>query len=247
MGSTDSDFLYGINPVVESLRAGRREFYRAWLQAGSRHPRLSRIEHQLERLQIPWQKTEKGRLIDRCKSREHQGIVLECSRYPMADEAHAFVSPRLVMVDNVEDPHNLGAILRSAEGFGFTTVLLPLKGVPGVYPSVIKASAGAAEHLQVIQSRTPAGYLRGAQEAGYCVLALDRKGDTTLEAARALPKQPTLLVVGGEDRGVGQFVLNQADAVIAIRQQGKINSLNASVAAGVAMHALANQSTITTG
>ena len=143
-----------------------------------------------------------------------------------------------MLLDNVEDPHNVGAILRSAEVFGFDHVLLPIKGVPEVYPSVVKVSAGAAEHMQIAKDCNSNRYVQLARENGYTIAALDAKGSIPLNTFAAEAPEKLLLVIGGEDRSVGQFILNFADAILSVPQSGKINSLNASVAAGLAMYEL---------
>jgi len=142
-------------------------------------------------------------------------------------------------LDNVEDPHNVGAILRSAEIFGFHAVLLPLKGVPEIYPSVVKVSAGASEYIHIAKECSANTYIRKARAHGYKVIALDEKGNFDINTLKHEDMDKMLLVIGGEDKSVGQFILNSADRVAYIAQKGKMNSLNASVAAGIAMFALA--------
>ena len=211
-------FLYGINPAFEAIRAGRRGIHRAYVnQEADNNPRLKKLIQFLHSRQIPTELTNKGKLFDLCQTREHQGIVL----------------------DSIEDPHNEGAIMRSAEIFGWNNVLLSRRGVPLLLPSVIKASAGACEHLQIAVNCSANQYCKIAKEEGYTIVALDGGGKTSLEDLRAQKIEKLLLVVGGENSGVSQFILNMADHVAAIPQKGKINSLNASVAAGLALYLLA--------
>jgi 23S rRNA (guanosine2251-2'-O)-methyltransferase len=146
--------------------------------------------------------------------------------------------PRLLLLDNVEDPHNVGAILRTAEIFGFNSVFLSRKGVPEIYPSVVKVSAGATEFLDIAKDASANIYVRRAQDKGYQVAALDGSGPVDMGEAHARLTGNFLVVVGGEDAGVGQFILNTADFVVSIGQRGRINSLNASVAAAIALYAL---------
>jgi 23S rRNA (guanosine2251-2'-O)-methyltransferase len=115
---------------------------------------------------------------------------------------------------------------------------LPLKGVPDVYPSVSKVSAGAVEFLSIARECNANKYLEKVRDQGYQIVALDAKGSVTLEDYASELPQKLMLVIGGEDKGVGQFILNNADAVIRMEQTGRINSLNASVAAGIAMFTL---------
>jgi len=158
--------------------------------------------------------------------------------YPYASRQQLLGRQRLLLPDNIEDPQNLGAILRSAEVFGFDGVFLPRRGVPAVLPSVVKASAGATEHLNIAKDGSANQYVRDALADGYSVVVLDRAGTTRIEELRQHDLGKLLLVIGGENRGVGQYVLNSATHVVSIEQKGKLNSLNASVAAGIAMFML---------
>ena len=237
-----SDCLYGINPVAEAVRAGRRELRRCWLNREmSQNPRLKRLLHLLETHNVPVEFGDKGKLFSLCGTREHQGAVLECGTFPYTPYADVLGKGRLVLLDSVEDPHNVGAILRSAEVFGWDAVLLPRRGAPLILPSVAKSSAGACEHLTICCNCSPNQYVKIAMEEGYEVAALD--GGGTVQLAELASKAPAklLLVVGGEDSGVSQFILNNAQHVVSIPQKGKVNSLNASVAAGLALYALQSE------
>lgn len=236
-----TDVLYGLNPAFEAVLAGRREIRRALLsRSASANPRLQKLAALLESRGVPVQWSEKGRLIDVCQSHEHQGVVLETGPYPYvtADELLALPSPRLVLLDNLEDPHNVGAIIRSAEVLGYSGVLLPNRGVPHVLPSVVKASAGATEHLRICCAGGVTAYVTAARERDFTLVALDAHGTQSLAEVVAAAPERLLLVCGGEDRGVGQYILNQAQFVVRIPQRGRLSSLNASVAAGIALHAL---------
>ena len=234
-----SDVLYGLNPAFEAIRAGRRTLHRLLLNRSSeKQPRLRKLADLAESRHVPIDWVEKGRLIDRCGSREHQGAVLEVGAYPYVALPELLTKPRLVLLDNLEDPHNVGAIIRTAEVLGFAGVLLPTRGVPPILPSVTKASAGATEHMAISRESSANLYVREAQEAGYFIVALDGGGTCGLSDPRLAAAEKLLLVCGGEDRGVRQFILNSADAVVRIPQRGRTGSLNASVAAGIALHAL---------
>ncbi|NLF17198.1 MAG: RNA methyltransferase [Lentisphaerae bacterium] len=234
------DILYGVNPAFEAVLAGRRQIRAAFLNRGAAgNARLQKLAALLQSRGVEAQWVEKGRLIDRCQSHEHQGVVLETSPYPYVTLDEIMEQPRLVLLDNIEDPHNVGAIIRSAEVLGFGGVLLPSHGVPPVLPSVVKASAGATEHLPITCAAGVSAYVHAARQRDTCIVALDGKGSASLAEVAAARPARLLLVCGGEDRGVGQFILNQAQFVVRIPQHGRIGSLNASVAAGIALHALA--------
>ena len=237
--SASTEFLYGLNPAFECLRARRRRVLEAHLnEQRATSSRLKTLRRLLDESGIPVQLTDKGRLHQLCGSTEHQNVVLKTSRYPYVSHATCLEAGRVLLLDNVEDPHNVGAILRSSEVFGFHHILLPTRGVPEVYPSVSKVSAGAVEFLNIARDCNAVTYVQKALDAGYTVAALDARGDVPLDTfAREIPPR-LLVVIGGEDKGVGQFILNHASLTLAIPQKGRINSLNASVAASLTLYAL---------
>lgn len=238
-----TEVIYGINPVGELISSGRRKMSRFWLCKGTeKNPRLQRLAAALERRDIPSEWVDKGRLIHIANTRDHQGIAVECEAYPYVQFDAIADESRLLLLDNIEDPHNMGAILRSAEIFGFKNILLPMRGVPEIYPSVVKVSAGATEYLQITRSANANQYIKRLQQRNCRIVALDGGGKTPMEELSTDWEGPLCLVIGGENKSVGQFILNTAEYVVRISQQGKINSLNASVAAGVAMHAFSQSS-----
>lgn len=233
------EYIYGINPAFEVVRAGKRHVYEAYLnKAALNQPRMKKLSQYLDKMNIPIQWVDKGRVIDLSGSKEHQGVVLKTKPYPYVPSETLWNRLRILLLDNVEDPHNVGGILRSAEIFGFNTVLLSIKGVPEIYPSVVKVSAGATEFLDIAKDATSNAYVQTAKEKGYQVIALDENGKTDIREIQTKLTEKSLVVIGGEDRSVGQYILNNADIVASIHQKGRINSLNASVAAGIALFVL---------
>lgn len=206
------------------------------MDEGAGGDRLQGVRREAERRGVPVRRVSKQELFNRCQTRQHQGVVLHASAYPYAElDDEVFRRPRLLLLDNIEDPRNAGAILRSADIFGFDTVLFPLRGGSQVYPSVVKTSAGASEHLRIVRAANSNRYVLRAREAGYRIIALDMKGQTPIGEAPVQDGRPLLLVIGGEDKRIGQFILNEADQVLRIPQQGHVTSLNASVAAAIAL------------
>ena len=241
MAKPSTEYIYGINPAFEVIRAGRRSVKEALLNKSIRNnPRIKKLIALLGKRSIPIEWVERGRLIDLSKSRDTQGVVLKSSLYPYVSFETLANESRLLLLDNVEDPHNVGGILRSAEVFGFQSVLLPLKGVPDIYPSVTKVSAGATEHLQIAKELSATEYVKRLSQAGFTIVALDAKGKTDPRAMNWQTIDKLLLVIGGEDLGVGQYILNSAQHVVGIPLHGRINSLNASVAAAIFMFAVSN-------
>ncbi|GEM_PF-171411 len=236
MAAPSREYLYGINPLFETVRAGKRKVYEAFLnQATIQQPRMAKLARFLEQQQIPVSLVDKHRLFELARSKEHQGAVLKTAPYPYQSFDEVLGCPRLLLLDNVEDPTNVGGIIRSADIFGVGGICLPVKGTPGIYPSVVKVAAGACEYLPICRDCTANTYFRKARAAGYTVVALDGKGQHDLTALPLADFERLLLVIGGEDKSVGQFILNEADYIARIPMRGRVNSLNASVAAGIAL------------
>lgn len=240
MAKSSVEYVYGINSCFEVVRGGKRKVYQAFLgEKNVNNPRIKKLAEYLGKKEIPFEWVTKERLNQLAGSTDNQGAVMKTSVYKYDSFESVVGAKRILLFDNVEDPHNVGAILRSAEIFGFNNVLMPIRGVPEIYPSVIKVSAGASEHVKIVREYASNVYVKKLQEDhGYTVVALDGDGKSRLNDVVKIAPEKMLLVIGGEDKSVGQFIINKADFVVSIEQFGKINSLNASVAASVAMYAL---------
>lgn len=204
----DSQLIYGKQPVTEAER-GRRAVRRVW-----RAPETPVEE--LERL---------------CGSPDHQGVVAEVDLYPYAepDELLAEREVLLVALDQVQDPRNLGAVARSAEVAGATGLVIPERRSAEVTAVACKASAGAVEHLAIARVRNLADWLGEAKEAGFWIWGADA------EALRP-PWEidltgSTVLVLGGEGKGLRPRVASACDDLVALPQRGMVDSLNVSAAA----------------
>jgi 23S rRNA (guanosine2251-2'-O)-methyltransferase len=202
------ELIYGKRPVEEAKR-GRRRVRRVWST-----PDLPGEE--LERL---------------CGSPDHQGIVAEVDPYPYADP-RALLARRdalLVALDQIQDPRNLGAICRSAEFAGAAGVIAPERRAAEVTATVCKTSAGAVEHVEVARVRNLADWLAEAKTAGFWIWGADAE-------AEARPWNvdlcgPTVLVLGGEGKGLRPRVASSCDGLVALPRAGKIEALNVSAAA----------------
>lgn len=240
MGKSRWEYVYGINPAFEVMRGGRRKVHEAFLnENASDNPRLKKLAGFLASKLVPIEWVSKQRLFELAESKDHQGAVLRADPYPYADPESLYDREKLLLLDNTEDPHNTGAIIRCADVFGYNAILTPEKGVPDVYPSVVKVSAGATEHLEIARCGSANQHMLRARETGHVVVALDMKGTIELNDLAATLPPRHLLVIGGEAKAVSQYILNNADYIVRIPQFGRINSLNASVAAGIVMYAIA--------
>jgi 23S rRNA (guanosine2251-2'-O)-methyltransferase len=216
----DSERIYGRRPVAEAER-GRRRVRRIW-----RAPETPAEE--LERL---------------CGSPDHQGVVAEVDPYPYADPS-SLLAPDdalVVVLDQVQDPHNLGAVCRAAEVAGAAGVVIPERRAASVTAAVCKASAGAVEHLPVARVRNIADWLGEAKEAGAWAYGAAAEADrpyTDVEwSGRAA------LVLGSEGSGLRPRVAQSCDELISIPVAGRVRSLNASVAAAVILFEARRQRT----
>jgi 23S rRNA (guanosine2251-2'-O)-methyltransferase len=202
--------IYGRRPVAEAER-GRRRVHRIW-----RGPETPAEE--LERL---------------CGSLEHQGVVAEVDPYPYADPTRLLdeEDALVVALDQVQDPHNLGAVCRAAEGSGAAGVVIPERRAASVTAAACKASAGAVEHLPVARVRNLADWLAAAKERGawaYGASAEAERRYTDVDwSGRAV------LVLGSEGSGLRRRVAESCDELVTIPTAGRVDSLNASVAAAV--------------
>lgn len=225
--------IYGRNPVHEAIR-GPRTVKRVWATGGAaREPWLGPLAGALTRVGDPHE------LEALCGSDAHQGICAEVSAYRYADagELLGAPDPLIVALDQVQDPQNLGAIARSAEGAGVTGLILPERRSAEVTPAVCKASAGAVEHLAVAKIRNLADFLAEAKQAGLWCYGADQQGATPY--AQVDFSGPAVLVLGSEGRGLRPRVAGACDAIVAIPLRGRVESLSVSAAAAVLIFAAA--------
>jgi 23S rRNA (guanosine2251-2'-O)-methyltransferase len=202
-----NQFIYGRRPVAEAER-GRRRVHRVW-----RSPETSPQE--LERL---------------CGSPDHQGVVAEVDPYPYGDARGMLrEGALLVALDQVQDPRNLGAVCRSAEFAGAAGVVVPDRRSAAITPATCKASAGAVEHIEVAHVRNLADWLTAAKEAGFWIWGADAEADQAPWSADLTGS--TVIVLGGEGKGLRPRVASSCDGLIALPQLGQIESLNVSAAA----------------
>ena len=231
------ELVYGRHPVREVLRAGRREI----LELLCSERALAAESWLRETPGLRVKVVAEAALRAASASSDHQGVVAYCEPYRYADawELAAAERPLIVCLDGVTDPHNLGAVCRSAEGAGASGVVLPERGAARVTPAVCHASAGAVEHLPVAVVVNLARYLGDV-----------KRGDLWAWAATEQAEQPvweadlaggTALVFGAEGKGVRPGVRRACDGAFAIPLAGHVESLNVSVAAGIALFEAARQ------
>ena len=229
--------LYGRNPVHEALRAGRRRIERVWAtERAAREPWLREIPD----VQV----VGADELARRCGSPDHQGICADAGGYPYAGFAEllAAADPLLVALDELQDPQNLGAICRSAECAGASGMIICERRAAAVTPAVAKASAGAVEHLRIARVRNLADFLAEAKTAGCWCYGADAASPTRYDEPDY--SGGIVLVLGGEGSGLRPRVAQACDALVALPQFGRIQSLNVSAAAAVLLYGIVQHRTI---
>jgi len=225
--------LTGINPVLESLKAGH-PLDRILVAKGAGGPRLQQIVDLARRASVPVRFEERSGLDRLAGSPAHQGVVAmgASKRYAELDEV-APAAQLLVVLDGVEDPHNLGAIVRTAHAAGAGGIVIPERRAVGLTDVVAKAAAGALEYLPVVRAVNINRTLDELKELGYWIYGLDERGEWDYD--RAEYNTPTALVFGGEGKGLHELVRKHCDVLVRIPMEGHIPSLNVSVAAGIVL------------
>lgn len=239
--------IEGRNPVLEALRSGRR-LHRILVARGKRQGTVAEILRLAGQRGVPVEEVDRRELERRSRSRAHQGVMALAAPRAYAtlgdllrrarDRGEA---PLLVVAAGLEDPRNLGSLLRSAEAAGVHGVLLPERRSAGLTPAAVKASAGASEHLPVARVGNLARALEELKEHGLWVYGADAEGERAYFEADL--RGPVALVVGSEGKGMPRLVRERCDVLLRIPMRGRVGSLNAAVAAAVILFEASRQRT----
>ncbi len=232
--------VVGRNPVLEALRSAPGRVQRIVLAEGSKRSTVDGILDLAREAKVRYDFVERRKLEEMAETPNHQGVVAYVEEGPdrTLEDLRAYVAKEddalVVFLDHIEDPHNLGAIVRSAEGAGATAVVIPTRRAAAVTETAVKASAGATEHLPVVRVPNIARAVQALQEDGLWVVGAtgqDDRRSTLYTEYSFTPK--TGVVIGAEDKGISRLVAERCDALIHIPMHGCVDSLNASVAAGI--------------
>ena len=238
------EWITGRNPVYEMLRAKRRQIIRLLIAEGVKtDSRISEIMQIVKPYKIQVETVRRTQLDS--LSDNHQGVAAEVSAYPYSDldsilklARQKEQDPFILILDTLQNPQNLGTLLRSAEAFGVHGVLIPLKHATGVTPAVVNASAGASEHM-LIASANLAQSIDQLKKENIWVIGLE--GSSAAQPPEKLRLGgPTALVVGSEGDGMRELVRKSCDVLMRLPLEGKIESLNAAVAGSIGLY-LINQ------
>jgi 23S rRNA (guanosine2251-2'-O)-methyltransferase len=244
-------FICGINPVREALRARPDQVEELLLQPGA-HRRLEELAALAREAGVAIQSASHDRLARLADGASHQGVVARVSEFKYADlldvverARGAGRVPLLVLLDGIADPHNLGAIVRSAHALGADGVVIPQDRAAGVTAVVAKASAGAIEHCPVARVVNLSRAIGELQKEGFWVVAAAPDGTEPISGVDLTG--PLALVLGSEGEGLRPLVRRHCDRVLQIPMEGELGSLNASAAAAIALYEIQRQRRALTG
>lgn len=240
----ETSYIVGRNAVLEALRSGR-ELDFVTVQKGELHGSINEILSLCKKNNVIVKEAEAGKLSDLSGGMAHQGVIAQPSAvtYVSVDDILKIAEDRdekpfIIIADQIEDPHNLGAIIRTAEACGVHGVIIPKRRSVGANATVYKTSAGALSHMAVARVTNLTETIKDLKDKGVWIYGAEAKGEcycnVKFDGAVAL-------VIGSEGRGISDLVLKQCDFVVSLFMKGKVNSLNASVAGGILMYEIARQ------
>jgi 23S rRNA (guanosine2251-2'-O)-methyltransferase len=241
-GAAAERYVYGVQPVLELLRANPERIERLFLADGvpPKGP-MGEVASRAQKAKLRVERVVRERLASMAQGGVHQGVVAEVRTFAYAEledllEAakRANEPPLIAVLDGIQDPHNFGAIVRSAHALGAHGVVIAKDRAVQVTGAVVKAAAGATEHCPIARVVNLSRALEALKEAGLWVAAADPEGAQTLDRARL--DGPLAVVVGGEGPGVRDGVLKHCDLRVKIPMRGKVASLNASVSAAILLY-----------
>lgn len=233
------DFIIGKNPVIEALKS-TREINKIWIAEGSQKGTMQQIIALAKKRNIMVQFVPKKK-IDSMVEGNHQGVVAQVAAYEYRelDEVFSLASKRneapfLILLDEIEDPHNLGSILRTADAVGAHGVIIPKRRAVGLTTTVAKASTGAIEYIPVVRVTNMARTMDELKERGLWIFGTDAEGDQDYREMDGT--LPLGLVIGSEGKGIGRLIKDKCDFLIRLPMKGHVTSLNASVACALLMY-----------
>jgi 23S rRNA (guanosine2251-2'-O)-methyltransferase len=238
-----TEVLYGRNAVREALRARRRNLRRLVVSSGVQETGvIAEIVKLAEAAKVPVERVERQALDKQLRDANHQGVMLETGEYPyveldacLARAAERHEPALLLLLDHLQDPQNIGTLLRTAEVVGAHGVVLPGRRAAEITPAVVNASSGATEHLPIVIISNLAQTIGELQKAGVWVVGLEDDPNAQ-DFDSADLNMPLALVVGAEGAGLARLVRERCDFLVRLPMAGQIASLNAAVAGSIALY-----------
>ncbi|MEB8700728.1 23S rRNA (guanosine(2251)-2'-O)-methyltransferase RlmB [Bacillus cereus] len=234
-----SEYIIGRNPVIEALRSGR-DINKIWIAEGAAKGQVQIVLALAKENKIILQHAPKKKL-DQLVEGNHQGVIAQVAAYQYAELEDLFKvaekrneDPFFLMLDEIEDPHNLGSIMRTADATGAHGIIIPKRRAVGLTASVAKASTGAIEYIPVARVTNLSRTIDELKERGLWIAGTDAKGKTDYRNLDGT--MPIGLVIGSEGKGMSRIIGEKCDFLITLPMVGKVTSLNASVAASLLMY-----------
>ncbi len=239
------EMIAGKHPVMEALRSGR-DINKIWIAEGAQKSLTQPIVAEAKQHGVIVQFVDKRKLDAMVEGVQHQGVVAQAAAFAYAEIEDLLArarelneTPFLLILDEIEDPHNLGSILRTAECTGVHGVIIPKRRSVGLTATVLKTSAGAAEHVPVARVTNLAQTIDRLKEEGVWVAGTDVSAPQDVYKTKF--DLPLAIVIGNEGKGMGRLIKEKCDFLVKLPMHGRLNSLNASVAAGVLMYEVVRQ------
>ncbi|GAF22568.1 MULTISPECIES: 23S rRNA (guanosine(2251)-2'-O)-methyltransferase RlmB [Shouchella] len=235
-----SEFVTGKNPVIESLKSGR-EIHKVWIGEGSQRGQMTAIIQSAKEKNILVQTAPKKKLDQLVGHSNHQGVVASIAAYRYAEIDDLFEKakekdeePFFLILDEIEDPHNLGSIMRTADAVGAHGIIIPKRRAVGLTQTVAKSSTGAIEYIPVVRVTNIPRTMDDLKKRGLWFAGTDAKGEQDYHQGSF--DMPLGLVIGSEGKGISRLVKEKCDFLLQIPMVGQVTSLNASVAASLLMY-----------
>lgn len=231
----EDNFVFGYHAVAEALKEGRGN--KLFLSEEARGEKIDRLKEMAREQAVPVKWVPKQKLDTMSDQGVHQGMILAITpyQYLTLDEllAQTKEQPLYLILDNLEDPHNFGSIMRTADASGVDGIIIPKHRAVGITPIVVKTSTGAVEHIPVARVTNLTQAVQQLKKAGFWIFGTDMSGSDyrTWNAQGAVG-----LIIGNEGRGMGEGLKKEVDQMLTIPMTGHVQSLNASVAAGLLMY-----------
>ncbi len=224
------EFIYGKNPVMETLLAGKRTVYEI-MTARQSYDEIAGAAGK-----IPIQTLSRKELDLKAKTTFHQGIIARVSPYEYTPLVQLMEKPILVLLDSIEDPQNTGSIIRTAYALADAGIVIPEDRAAQITPAVVKASAGATEHAAIARVKNLRAACKELKKGGFWIIGLDAEGTMSVTEVPAYEK--IALLLGGEDTGIRSGLEKEADLLVNIPMKGDFNSLNVSQSATIGLYEL---------
>ena len=234
------ELLYGFQPIYSALRHKKRKFSELFISIGKNNSeRVRKILELADEISITVNKVSGKKLTEMCPNVVHQGVVMRCSTRPFSSISDLPIIkedklPLIVVLDRIEDPHNLGAVLRTCGFFDASAVVISKDNACGLTPVVSKSSSGVSEWLTVISITNLTRFIQEKKSEGYWIIGLAE--ESNLSVSKLERDKPLILVLGNEGHGIRPLIRKQCDWLVSINGNPEVSSLNVSSAAAIALN-----------